>query len=319
MEMVYNIPMQRIIFIFIDGVGVGRAEADNPFFAAASRYLPFWQGAMVLPDNTPLTGIDATLGIPGLPQSASGQTALFCGAMAGEIGNRHVNGYPDRNLRAIIFKMNLLTRLAGMGVNARYLNAYPAHEELFSTSHVRIQTDGRLWFSAEFPEKFKRMISVTSCMLLASGQKPFGETDIRAGRSLYQDYSNRQLISQGLRLPEYSPVQAAEIIAGAALGYDFILYEYFQTDVYAHRRPFGECVELIRDLNDMIQSLLARLDKKQDTLVLTSDHGNLEEFHVRGHSRNPVPFLVWGKHGESLRARIKSLSDVTPALLKLFN
>jgi len=155
-------------------------------------------------------------------------------------------------------------------------------------------------------------------MLLASGQKPFGETDIRAERSLYQDFSNRQLISQGLRLPEYSPAQAAAIIAGSALEYEFILYEYFQTDIYAHRRPFADCVELIRDLNDLLQSLLARLDKKKDTLVLTSDHGNLEEFHVRGHSRNPVPFLAWGKHGEFLRARIKSLSDVTPALLQLF-
>jgi 2,3-bisphosphoglycerate-independent phosphoglycerate mutase len=318
MEMVYNSPMQRIIFIFIDGAGVGRAEADNPFFAAASRYLPFWQGGMVLPDNTPLTAIDATLGIPGPPQSASGQTALFCGATAGEIGNRHVNGYPDRNLRAVILKMNLLSRLAGIGVRARYLNAYPAHDELFSTSHVRIQADGRLWFSAAFPEKFKRMISVTSCMLLASGQKPFGETDIRARRSLYQDYSNRQLITQGLDLPEYSPAQAAAIIAGAALEYKFVLYEYFQTDIYAHRRPFGECVELIRDLDILVGSLISRLDRELDTLVLTSDHGNLEEFHVRGHSRNPVPLLAWGRHGDQLRGKIRSLNDVTPALVQLF-
>jgi 2,3-bisphosphoglycerate-independent phosphoglycerate mutase len=68
----------------------------------------------------------------------------------------------------------------------------------------------------------------------------------------------------------------------------------------------------------LTENLLARLDKKQDTLILTSDHGNLEEFHTRGHSRNPVPLLAWGRHGEFLRAKIKSLSDVTPALLRLF-
>ena len=107
--------MPRVIFIFIDGAGVGRADAGNPFFKGESLFLPFWQDAMILPDGTPLAAIDATLGIPGSPQSASGQTAMFCGATAGEIGNRHVNGYPDRNLRAIILKKNLLSRLAGPG------------------------------------------------------------------------------------------------------------------------------------------------------------------------------------------------------------
>ena len=88
--------------------------------------------------------------------------------------------------------------------------------------------------------------------------------------------------------------------------------------MYAHRRSFADCVGLIRDLDTLVGNLLSRLDKKQDTLILTSDHGNLEDFHQRGHSRNPVPFLAWGKHGEFLRAKIKSLSDVTPAILELY-
>ncbi|MCX6554675.1 MAG: hypothetical protein NTZ12_06630 [Candidatus Aminicenantes bacterium] len=310
--------MPRVIFIFIDGIGMGRADAGNPFFQAGGLYLPCWQGGMSLPDGTPLAAIDATLGLPGAPQSASGQTALFCGVGARSIGNRHVNGYPDRNLRAVILEKNLLSRLAKKGVKASYLNSYPAHDDLFTARHVRIDPDGRLWFSAEFPERFKRMISVTTCMMLASGQKPFGEADIRTRRSLYQDYSNRQLLSQGLKLPEYSPAQAAAIMAYAALEYEFILYEYFQTDIYAHRRSFADCVALIRELDDLLKNLLARLDKKQDTLILTSDHGNLEDFRTRGHSRNPVPFLAWGRHGKFLRAKIKSLSDVTPALLRLF-
>jgi 2,3-bisphosphoglycerate-independent phosphoglycerate mutase len=183
---------------------------------------------------------------------------------------------------------------------------------------LRINADGRFWFSPLFPEQFKRRISVTSCMLLAAGAMPFTEKDISAKKALYQDYSNRQLISQGLQLPEYSPVQAAAIIVDAAQDYEFILYEYFQTDVYAHRRSYAECIDLIRDLDILVGSLLSQLDQKLDTLVLTSDHGNLEDFHSRGHSRNPVPFLAWGKHGEFLRARIKSLSDVTPAILELY-
>ncbi len=237
--------MNRVIFIFIDGCGVGRADPGNPFFMAKSSYLPFWPGAMVLPDATPVAAIDATLGIPGSPQSASGQTALFCGSKAAEIANRHRNAYPDQVLRSIILNKNLLSELQKKGVSSRFLNAYPLFEDFFSSKYIAIKPDGRLWFSPLFPERFKRMISVTSCMMLASGQKPFGAADIRVGKALYQDYSNRQLNEKGLSLPEFSPQKAADIIYKASRRFEFILYEYFQTDLYAHRRPFAECVGLI--------------------------------------------------------------------------
>ena len=310
--------MEPIIFLFFDGCGVGRADPANPFFTAKSAFLPLWPGAMALPDGTPLTAIDATLDIPGPPQSASGQTALFCGAKAAAIANRHRNGYPDRALRRIILKKNLLSKLEKKGVPARFLNAYPVFDGYFNGEHVRINPDGRFWFSPFFPERFKRMVSVTSCMLLASGQKPFNEAAIRAGEALYQDYSNRQLNERGLSLPEFSPGQAADIIFSASRRFAFILYEYFQTDLYAHRRPLEDCVGLIRELDVLIGALLSRLDRKRDTLVLTSDHGNLEDFPLRGHSRNPVPFLAWGRHGERLRKRVGSISDVAPAILELY-
>ncbi|MCU0237694.1 MAG: hypothetical protein MUC72_11520 [Acidobacteria bacterium] len=310
--------MERLIFVFLDGCGVGRPGPENPFFLARSRFLPLWQGGMRLPDGTPLAAIDATLGIPGAPQSASGQTALFCGATASELGGRHRNGYPDRSLRKLILAKNLISRLREKAVRARYLNAYPAHEELFTYQHVRIEPDGRLWFSDRFPEPFRRMISVTSCMLLASGQKPFGAREIRAGQALYQDYSNRQLIARGLPVPEFSPARAAEVLHGASRRCDFSLYEYFQTDICAHRRPLEECVPLVRDLDTLIGSLLASLDRTEDTLLLTSDHGNLEDHPLRGHSRNPVPLIAWGRHGARLRKKIRSISDVTPAILELY-
>lgn len=310
--------MERMIFIFVDGCGVGRPDTENPFYRARCRFLPFWRGGMRLPDGTPLAAIDACLGIAGAPQSASGQTALFCGADAAALGGRHRNGYPDRPLRRLIRERNILSLLAARGVTARYLNAYPAHEELFTLRHVRIEPDGRLWFSPAFPERFRRMISVTSCMLLASGQEPFAEGDIRAGRALYQDYSNRSLIARGLRLPEFSQEQAARVLSGASRRHDFTLYEYFQTDIYAHRRPPDECVALVRDLDVLVGTLLAALDPGEDTFLLTSDHGNLEDLAQRGHSRSPVPLIAWGRHGARLRRKIRSLADVAPAILELY-
>jgi hypothetical protein len=310
--------MQRVIFLFVDGCGIGAPGEGNPFHLAGCRFLPFWSGGPPLPDGTPLAAIDACLGIPGAPQSASGQTALFCGVGARELGDRHRHGYPDRALRRVILERNLLSRLAARGVRGRFLNAYPAHEELFSAAHVRIEPDGRLWFSPAFPERFKRMVSVTSCMLLASGQKPFGAEAIRSGRALYQDYSNRQLREHGSTLPLFSPAQAAQVLRGASRRFDFVLYEYFQTDLYAHRRSLADCVALVRDLDTLVGALVATLDAGRDTLVLTSDHGNLEEHPARGHNRNPVPFLAWGRHGRRLREAVRSLSDVAPAILGLF-
>jgi hypothetical protein len=203
-------------------------------------------------------------------------------------------------------------------VPACFLNAYPVFDDFFNGGHVRISPDGSFWFSRHFPERFKRMISVTSCMLLASGQKPFGADDIRAGRAIYQDFSNRQLIEMGLPLPEFSPQKAAAVIHDASRRCDFLLYEYFQTDLFAHRRTLDDCVGLVRDLDALIGSLLSRLDRDGVTLVLTSDHGNLEDFQLRGHSRNPVPFLAWGRHGARLRKKVRSLADVAPAILELF-
>lgn len=305
-------------FIFIDGCGVGRHGGDNPFFLGECRHLPFWRGGMSLPDGSPVTAIDATLGIPGTPQSASGQTALFCGATAAALGGQHRNGYPGRALRQVILEGNLLARLAALGARARFLNAYPAHHKLFTRRHVRVQADGRFWFSRAFPERFRKMISVTSCMLLASGQRPFSAADIRNRRALYQDYGNRSLVAQGLRLPVFTPAQAAAVLRGAARRHPFVLYEYFQTDVYAHRRGPEECAALVRDLDTLLGALLAALDPERDTLVLTSDHGNLEDLSLRGHTRNPVPLLAWGRHGGRLRRKIRSISDVAPAIMELY-
>ena len=113
-------------------------------------------------------------------------------------------------------------------------------------------------------------------------------------------------------------MKAAQVIHGASRRYDFILYEFFQTDLYAHRKSLEECVALVRDLDTLVGRLLSLLNKRSDVLVLTSDHGNLEEYHLRGHSRNPVPLIAWGRHGARLRRRIRSLSDVAPEIMQIF-
>jgi bisphosphoglycerate-independent phosphoglycerate mutase (AlkP superfamily) len=59
------------------------------------------------------------------------------------------------------------------------------------------------------------------------------------------------------------------------------------------------------------------MNRERDSLLVTSDHGNLEEADHKRHTLNPVPFLVWGAQKDALFGLVHSLEDVTPALLAL--
>jgi 2,3-bisphosphoglycerate-independent phosphoglycerate mutase len=307
--------MNRLIFFFLDGVGIGKAADSNPFYVAKTEFLPFYDGGLSLPDGTPVKKIDATLGVEGIPQSASGQTSLYTGENIPKILGQHKDSYPTRAMRKIIIEKNILSRLKENGLDAVFINAYPMHRDLFTEEHVLMHPSGEFHFSPEFPPAFKRRISATSCMMLAAKQIPFDETDILAERSIFQDYSNRWLIEKGLHVPEFTPGKAAEILFNASRRHDFILYEYFQTDLYGHRHTFDEQLQLIKNLNLLVGSLLSRLDPQTDTLLLTSDHGNLEDSTTRAHTLNPVPLITWGNQSDFLRDQINDLTDVSHSIL----
>jgi hypothetical protein len=329
-----------MLFIFLDGVGIGEKSDKNPFVVARSEFLPFYAGNNGLPDGTPVKAIDAVLGVEGQPQSATGQTSLFTGENVPALLKEHIGSYPNKLMRKIIKEKNILSRLREKKLNAGYINAYPFYTRLFTKDHVDIGEDGVLHFSDAFPSLFKRRISVTTCMLIANRQVPFSETDIIREKAIYQDYSNVSLtrmiekmenpgrmkivlretgLSQLPKLPHFTPGKAAEILFKASRGFDFLLYEYFQTDISAHRSSFDERVELIGQLNRFIGTLISLLDKERDTLLLTSDHGNLEDSTTLAHTRNWVPLVVWGRKSDELRQGIESLIDVTPAIVEFFS
>lgn len=309
---------RRMIFVFLDGVGMGRPDATNPFYVSRSRYLPFYDRNPGWPDHTPVKSIDPLFGIPGLPQSATGQTTLFTGKAIPRILNKHQGSYPNKALRKIIREANILSRLKKRKLRAHFINAYPVFAPFFTPRHVHIGREGELRFSDRFPEPYKKRLSVTSCMMISSGQVPYDEKDVLGGESIFQDYSNRSLKKRGLVLPEFSPEKAAGILAKKSREFDFMLYEYFQTDLYAHRKSFSQCLELIKKLNRLIRELVSLLDKRTDCLLITSDHGNLEDSTIQNHTLNPVPLILWGNHLDGLRDRINTIADVSPAILAYF-
>ena len=52
-------------------------------------------------------------------------------------------------------------------------------------------------------------------------------------------------------------------------------------------------------------------------LILTSDHGNIEDMSTRGHTRNPVPLIAVGPGAEEFKANATSLVDITPRVTRL--
>jgi predicted AlkP superfamily pyrophosphatase or phosphodiesterase len=311
--------MKKLIFIFIDGVGIGKADAGNPFFAADTDYMPFFEGGCKLPDRTPVKAIDACLGVEGMPMSATGQTSLFTGVNVPAQLAEHRDSYPDSLMRKIIKEKSIFTLLRKKKLIPRFLNAFPGSSDLYTPFHVHIRDDGEFRFSGEFRSRVKRSLSVTTCMMIANHMMPFGNNDIRNERALFHDFTNLSLNGSGANLPQFSPEKAAEIIYKVSRKYDLLLYEYFQTDFYGHGFEMTDCIKLVQQLDRLIKHLVHLLDKKKDTLLVTSDHGNLEDGNTHYHTYNPVPLITWGLSSGELRDRIDNLTDVTPAIVKLFN
>src|SRR5690606_4270140 len=100
----------RIILFFIDGLGLAAARENNPLAKAEMPCLRRLLGGQPLTlaaagthnEMATLLALDATLGVPGEPQSATGQTTLFTGVNAPQAVGRHVRGFPTAALREIL-------------------------------------------------------------------------------------------------------------------------------------------------------------------------------------------------------------------------
>jgi 2,3-bisphosphoglycerate-independent phosphoglycerate mutase len=311
--------MPKLIFIFLDGVGIGKAAGTNPFYAAKTDWLPFFESGCMLPDQTPVKAIDAQLGVEGMPMSATGQTSLFTGVNVPVLLQEHRDSYPDPLMRKIIKEKSIFTELRKHHFKPRFLNVFPGSYHLYTPENIYIRSDGEFYFSPVFRARVRRSLSATTCMMIANHMRPFGENDILNERALFHDFSNRSLNGSFPHLPTFSPEKAAEIMFNASRPYDLILYEYFQTDLYGHGFDYSDCLDLVRQLNRLVKHLVSLLDREKDTLLITSDHGNLEDNTTQLHTYNPVPLLTWGYRSNELRSRIENLAEVKPAIVDFFN
>ncbi len=292
----------KLLFLFIDGVGIGPGDAAvNPLLAARLPALASlvdidmarWREG-VHTERASLVPLDATLGVPGLPQSATGQTALFTGVNAAKLLGRHKEGRPNRLLKSVLYKHGLLPVLCRAGRRATFANAYTA---------------------ASIP----RYVAGEAPMSCTSAMAYYGEGTFRTsemfnhGEAVYFDLTGRYARRRGDDVKLMTPGEAGAALGRIARGHDFTLYEYFLTDFAGHRRNLRRAVRYLEDIDAALGAVLESYKLERDLLILTSDHGNVEDLSVKTHTRNPVPLLAAGAGHRAFAARCSSIVDVAAA------
>ncbi|HSR69032.1 MAG TPA: peptidase [Acidobacteriota bacterium] len=284
-----------VIVVFIDGIGLGeKAPGRNPLACFEPRVLRLFRRS---PGPFPAAGrcleTRVDMGVEGLPQSATGHTALWTGRNAAQHIGRHLSGFPTPALRGLIQDHSLFRRLKEAGKNPTFANAY----------------------RPVFFEKRPRWVSASTVMCESAGVPLRTVEQVRRGRALYMDLSNRVLLEHGLVERTRTPQRAAQVLLSLAGDYDLVLYEYFLTDIVGHRGDMQSAVPLLEQLDLFLASLVQGLGK-DGSLLVTSDHGNIEEIDHPRHTFNPVATLLWGPVSEAFPAEGLEITDITPALLR---
>lgn len=288
----------KVIFIFIDGFGIGAEDSlINPAFAVDTPGLDY------LFSNFKVLPTDACLGVPGLPQSATGQTAIFTGVNAAKVLNRHLNGQPTTTLKKIIIENNLFKELLDRGLSVTNSNVY-------RYEYLQKMCD---------PKDKRHRPSVTSVMTMAAGVKLRTVEDYDEGKGLYHDITGQILGESGYAVEPITPKEAAQRLYTISRDYDFTLYEHFMTDIIGHKMNMELAANGIKLLDAFLLELVKLIDFKEDALIITSDHGNIEDISVKTHTYNKVPTIIAGNAIEGIGQDIESLTDIMPAVLKIFD
>ncbi|OGV52020.1 MAG: hypothetical protein A2017_05620 [Lentisphaerae bacterium GWF2_44_16] len=280
----------KIIILMIDGFGVPPEGWEN------SVYRKYCGDDFINLFAKHSVPVDACLGIDGIPQSATGQCALFTGINAAEIMGRHVQGFPGPSIRKIIREQNIFSTLIKKGKSVAFANAY-------------------VYFDLQKLRDTRRS-SVTSVMTECSLGYIRDLQYLLRGEAVYHDLT-RKSMSGDFDIPEITPSESASHLIKIAEENDLTLFEYFLTDRAGHKSEEETLGKVLSELGDFICALSKKLPEEM-ALIVTSDHGNCEDFFSASHTKNPVPLLVCGALKTPPPGKLKSLTDIYEFVNNLF-
>ena len=283
--------MLKVLYIFIDGVGLRSPAPDNPVHSGNCPALCKLIERHAVP-------IDACLDVTGLPQSATGQTTMFTGTNAAMQMGRHCEGFPGPTLRRIIQENNIFMELSRKKLRCRFADAYMI-DEISDLEHRRFK-------------------SVTTVMSLTRPETILTRDDLLENQAVSHDITRSHLIEKGHDVPLIKPHQAAEHLIQVARASDFTLFEFFLTDLAGHSRNYDTACQTLNMLDQFIEVITALCKATNMLMIITSDHGNIEDMGTKGHTRNPVPLLAVGPRAEKITTNTTSLTQITPRILRVF-
>lgn len=294
-----------VIFLFIDGVGLGKVSAQNPFRKQNYRGFEAMAGdqafsakaAEITEADHVFRQVDARLGVEGLPQSGTGQTSLFTGENASKKIGKHFGPFPHSGIKPLLKNRSLFRKAQEIDRTCQFLNAYP--EIFFKKAKKRNR-----W-------------SCTTLMTKSAGIKLNTTEDLRAGRALTAEITQQAWREHlNIEVPEISAEEAADRLLEQSENYDLLLYEYYLTDKAGHSQEMDKATTFL-EIYDQFLWHLIRHKPKELTIVLSSDHGNVEDLSTNTHTLNPVPLFAYGP-GAYHFSDAESIMNVTPGILDIF-
>ncbi|MCC6458512.1 MAG: hypothetical protein IT328_26425 [Caldilineaceae bacterium] len=299
--------MRRVIFLFLDGVGLGANDPTiNPLVAGAYPTLArLLDGSPMVAETGRLTTphaelipTDAQMGVAGRPQSATGQAAILTGINAPQRLGEHYGPRPDARVRAVIDEGNLFRRVQERGQHAFFCNAYPAG-----------------YFAAV--KRGKRLLSAVPYAATSAGQSLLNAEDLREGRAIAADFTNRGWREHlgYVDAPVYTAQEGGAFVWQLAHPYDFLFFEHWYSDELGHRQDLAGAIANFTVFDGFLGGLLAAADLEETLIIVASDHGNVEDCSHGKHTENPALTLVLGAERHAAAARIRDLTDFAPVVL----
>jgi len=306
----------KVLFIFLDGIGLGENNPErNPFARAKMPNLnALLDGRSLLKESAPFDGehasllaIDPAVGVDGLPQSATGQAMLLTGKnISAELGY-HYGPKPNPEVAAYLDGETIFSKCVQAGKKTALLNAYPPR-----------------YFHGI--DSGKRLYSSIPLAVTNAGLELFKQEDFFEGRALSADFTGEGW-RRMLGFPE-APVmgahEAGRKLASLAMDYDFSLFEYWASDYAGHKQQMDTAVELMETFDRVLGGVVEEMDRglrtMDDMMVLvTSDHGNMEDVSTRKHTDAHVPALVIGDKTarEEFTRGMTDLTHIAPAIWRV--
>ena len=294
-----------VIFLFVDGVGLGKRSNKNPFFIKNYESLQILSGENFFNDLIPIysqdhlfKAIDANLEIEGLPQSGTGQASLFSGENASKIIGKHFGPYPHSGIKYLLEEQSLFHSINELGRTPYFINAYPPVFIDYSKKKNRWSCCTLMARSAELPLNSTKEI----------------ENEVALTAEIVQNTWREKL---NISIPKITTIDAAQRLLTILPNYDLVMYEYYLTDKAGHTKSHEDAETVMNPFDEFLLHILKH-KKEDDLLVITSDHGNLEDLSVKTHTRNKIPLMVYGK-GAHLFHRVESIVEVKHAIISTFS